>query len=172
MEYAKRDSNTPSELVALEYNLLEDKMKVLIEREGAEQENFYTRRKHEIEMKWLDERTLDPDRNYVWHANMPLPFWQSREIFEASKKMPRKSVISLIFPDYEMNASEQTLFDVLFEYGRAKGLEVVAGKLFEGAEAGDPRAVKMYLELQELIKKDDEDEDTRVRKLMRVSMNI
>ena len=169
MQFAKRDSNNPSELVALEYRILEDKMKV-IARQG-EDDNFYTRRKAEIEMSWLEE-SADQDRNYVWHANMPLPLWQSQKIFEAAKKMPRKSVLALIFPDYELNANELTLFEVIFDYGRARGLEVVATKLYEGAENGDPRAVKMYLELMELVNIEGDDEDARVKKLMRVSIDI
>ena len=171
MDFAKRDSNNPSELMALEYVLLEDKMKVLAKRDVPDHENFYTRRKNEIEMCWLEEPET-PDRNYVWHANMPLPLWQCKKIFESGHKMPKKSVMSLIFPDYEMNSNEITLFDVIFEYGRAKGLETVVTQLFQGAEGGDPRAVKMYLELMEHIGTDDEDEDSRVRKLMRVSIDL
>ena len=173
MEYVKRDSSNPSEIHALEYVLLEDKMKsIAVRNNGVAEENFYTKRRHEIEMKWLEDKTLDADRNYVWHANMPIPFWLCKQVYDASKKMPKGSVIALVFPDYELDAAEIALFDVLFDYGRARGLEIVAGKLYEGAENGDPRAVKMYLELMELIGVDLDDEDSRIKKLMRVSLDI
>lgn len=168
--FTKRNSSSPSELMRVDYDLLENKVKMLVER-GGENENYYTARRSEIEMNWL-EKSLNSDLNYVWHANMPLPFWQCREIFEASKKMPRSSVMGLIFSDYDLNADETALFDVIFEYGRARGLEVVATKLYEGAESGDPRAVKMYLDMMRLIGSEELGEDEKLKRLLRVDLDV
>lgn len=171
MDYAKRDSSNPSELMNLEYELLADKMKMLVKSDGLTAQNYYTKRKNEIEMSWLEDSVTNQDKNYVWHANMPLPLTLCKEIFLAAKKMPKNAVTDLIFPDYDLNANEMALFDVIYSYGRARGLFVVAEKLFDGAEAGDPRAIKMYLDMLGHINQEDDEED-RVKKLMRVSMNI
>ncbi len=168
--YTKRNASNPSELVKLEYQMLANKLTVIARNGGSE--DYYASKCGVIEMSWLENDALgDLDNKHIWHASMPIPFWQCVEIFNASKKMPKKSVLPLIFPDYDLDASELGLFDVIFEYGRAKGLLLVADKLFEGAEMGDPRAVKMYLELVGVIGVED-DEDDRVKKLMRVNLNI
>ena len=170
LSFSKRTAANRTELEKVDYGMYADKLEVIAKSEPNKTSNYYTDRKAEIEIKWI-EGSIDPDQNYVWHANMPLPHWQCRDLFEAAKKMPSKSVRYLIFPDYELNADEEALFEVIFEYGRAKGLEVVAGELYIGATAGDPRAVKMYLELMELIGTEDT-EDDRVKKLMRILLDI
>lgn len=170
MQYKKRDNNTRSELAQMDFQLYQDKLNCLVTKEKMK-ENFYTNRRNEIEMAWLEEDMLDPDKNYVWHASMPLPFWQCQQIFKSAKKMPRSATIALVFPDYTLNEDESSLFDVIFEYGKAKGLEVIADRLYSGAESGDPRAVKMYLELMEHIGGELTEED-QLRRLMTVSFNI
>lgn len=171
MSYTKRNSDNPSDLMLVEEEMLSSRMAVLIHK--GEDENYYTRRRGEICIDWLrPEVSIDDDKRYVWQANMPLPFWQCEKIFEASRLMPKKNVMTLVFPDYELNADEMILFDVVFEYGRSCGLEVIAQELYSGAAAGDPRAVKMYLDMMGLIGQEELDDETAVKRLMRVELKL
>ena len=167
--FTKRNSSSPSTLMAVEYEALECRLAVL-ESENKN-ECYYSRRRNEIEMSWL-KGAIAPDLNYVWHACMPLPFWQCREIFEAAHKMPKISVRDLVFSDYDLNSVEEELFDVVFVYGSACGLEVVATELYEGAAAGDPRAVKMYLEVIGLLDDKNETDADRIGRMMKIEMDI
>ena len=169
--YTKRNSDNPSDLMRVEADMLSSRMAVLIHK--GEAEDYFTRRRGEISIEWLrPETVVDDDKRYVWQANMPLPFWKCEKIFEAARTMPKKNVVSLVFPDYELNADEMVLFDVVYDYGRACGLEVVALELYEGARAGDPRAVKMYLEMMGLIGQEEIDDEAAAKRLMRVELKI
>lgn len=168
--YSKRNSFERSSVHSFEYEQLEEQVKFLVDKKDKA-ESYYTQRAGEIELSWLDESVLDADRNYIWTANMPIPFWLSKKVYESSKKMARNSVMSLVFPDYDLDANEMSLFDVLFEYGRARGMEVVCEQLYLGAQIGDPRAVKMYLEMMGVL--DSElSEDEKLKKLTRFSFNM
>ena len=144
--YRKRGVEDRTEAESIDYELVEAK-------ERSVGENYYKAKRREISLSWLelDEAQLSGEKSYIWHASMPLPLWQCREIFDAAKKMPKEVCRDLVFPDYELNQMEGGLFDVVYAYGRARGLNEVLGELFAGARAGDPRAVKMYLEVHDLL---------------------
>ena len=61
----------------------------------------------------------------------------------------------------------------MYKFGQSKGLVAVAEELYEGAKAGDPRAVKMCLEVSGLLNMSVEDLESAAReKLMRISFDI
>lgn len=165
--------------MSLEYELLDDRIKE-IQSEG-ESEGYYESKRNEIKLSWLNGgggsdvgNGATQEQNYIWHANMPISLWQCREIYEAAKRgLPKKTVENLIFADYDLNKNEEELFDVIYNYAQAKGLMIVADELFEGAKHGDPRAVKMYLEVSGLLLASEEDKETQQRKkLMRISFDM
>jgi hypothetical protein len=144
--YNKRSLENRTEAESIDYDLVEAKEKSI-------GENYYRAKRNEISLSWLDldSAQLSGEKSYIWHASMPLPLWQCKEIYSAAKKMPKDVCRDLVFPDYELNQMETSLFDVIYSYGRAKGLDEVLTELFNGARAGDPRAVKMFLEVHDLL---------------------
>lgn len=165
-----------------DYSVLEDKLdiirnKVVTRNEEGEvirELDYYEKRRNEISFEWLNGIIVTPEQGYIWHANMPLPLCTCRDLYEAAMRgLPKKAVISLVLPDYDMDANESQLFEVVYSYGQAKGLMVVAEELFEGAKHGDPRAVKMYLEISGLLAVSAEDADAAARKkMMRISFDM
>jgi len=163
----------------LEYELLDDRLKEL-ESTGGDV-GYYESKRNEISLSWLNGgggsssgNGATEEENFIWHANMPISLWQCREIYEAALRgLPKKTVEALVFPDYDLSKNELELFDVVYAYAQAKGLYAVADELYEGAKAGDPRAVKMYLEISGLLNVTPEDEEAAKRKkMMRISFDI
>jgi hypothetical protein len=87
----------------------------------------------------------------VWLDHFPIDVYTSRKIVDKAKRMPKDHIKSIIFPLYELGAEEDLFFEMLISFGSGIGLDLVTAELFDGARSGDPRAVKMYLEMQEYI---------------------
>lgn len=87
----------------------------------------------------------------IWLDHFPIDVYTSRKIVDKAQRMPKEHIKSIIFPLYELTKEEDLFFDVLVSFGSGIGLDLVTAELFDGARSGDPRAVKMYLEMQEYI---------------------
>ena len=155
--YCKRTVEDRTDAESIDYELVEAK-------ERSIGENYYSAKRKEISLSWLelDDAQLSGEKSYIWHASMPLPLWQCKEIYAAAKRMPKDICRDLVFPDYDLSPPEIGLFDVVYAYGRAKGLDKVLTELYNGASAGDPRAVKMYLEVHDLLAEVKTDSNDRI----------
>ena len=88
----------------------------------------------------------------VWLDHFPIDIYTSRKIASKAARMPKEHIRSIVFPLYkEMTKEEEEFFDLLVTFGAGIGLDVVTTELFDGARSGDPRAVKMYLDMQSYI---------------------
>lgn len=160
--FKRRTLEDRNELENLDYELLEAKEKVV----GL---GYYEAKRKDISLSWLEEESTEPEQNYIWHASMPLPLWQCKEIFRAAAKMPKDICRDLVFPDYSLGQAEEQLFEVVYAFGRAKGLDKVLSELYTGAANGDPRAVKMYLEVHKLLEESRKD---TLDNLLRVELSL
>jgi len=179
--YVKLTKENRPDNMQFEYGLLEEHLAHSIRKPDGPDVGYYEGKRSEISLSWLNGggdvdggNGASVEQNYVWHANMSISLWQCRDIFDAAQKgLPKKSVEALVFADYEMDSNEELLFETCYMYGQAYGLNEVCGELFEGARAGDPRAVKMYLEVSGLLLKNAEDlEDINRKKLMRIKLDV
>jgi len=88
----------------------------------------------------------------IWLEHFPIDVYTSRKIASKAARMPKEHIRSVVFPLYPlMTDSQEEFFDLLVAFGAGVGLDLVSAELFEGARSGDPRAVKMYLEMQSYI---------------------
>lgn len=91
-----------------------------------------------------------------WYIHFPIDAHTSRKIAQLSMRMPKDNVESLVYPFVPLIGSKKKFFDALSSYGKGHGLSVVGGELFAGARAGDPRAVKMYMEMMSVLEESRE----------------
>ena len=166
--FKKRDQNNAGILMELDYDDLAYEVLDLAKKGIINAPEYYTSKRGELDLKWLANDDNDAENGYIWHANMPLPLWLCREVYDAARKVPMNIVEGLLFSDYAMSADERELFELVCEYGKSAGLLSIAEKLFEGAESGDPRAVKMYLELNGALEAQEED---ATKKLMNITFS-
>jgi len=87
-----------------------------------------------------------------WDICMPFPFHMCRDMVEKAAYLDVDSIKMLVFPSYELNEKEETLFDTLCAYGKAIGMRDVMFMLHNDANnAADPsdrlRAQVKYLEM-------------------------
>lgn len=87
----------------------------------------------------------------VWLDHFPIDVYTSRRISGLAARMPKEHILSIVFPLYDLSSAEEEFFDLLVSFGAGIGLDLVTAELFDGARSGDPRAVKMYLEMQSYI---------------------
>ena len=128
-----------------------------------------------FEVLEISKEEVSEDLALKWRWLFPLSIYKSIDVFQLSKRMPKRFVFDRVFIGGmdEMEANQRDFAEVLFNYGRAAGLESVSGELYAGALSGDPRAVKMYLEMMNLIGIDEIDqEEASLRKLMRVELKL
>lgn len=118
-----------------------------------------------------DKSDVSVEKNTHWSWLFPLSLYKSIDIYQLAHYLPRKLVWAKVFlGGYEMLGEDQRKFaDIVFDYGQSVGLAVVGLELYNGASAGDPRAVKMYLEICGLLGEEEEDV---TKKLMRVKIDI
>lgn len=132
-----------------------------------EEEGYYESRKNEISFEWLNGHDVTEEEGYIWHANMPIALSISRKIFKAAKKgMPKRTVLDLVFPFYDLNQEELALFEMIYRFGKAYGVDEVSTLVHEWASEGDPRAVKLYYELAGVLETDAEEEEDKKRRLL------
>lgn len=182
MTYKKLSKEDQPVDFKFEFDRLEDKLQFVKDRVVTRNEvgevirelDYYEKRKNEISFSWLNGTVPSDEQKFIWHANMPLAINVCEDIYSASMRgLPKKTVEALVFVNYELDKEEEELFDVVYNYGQAQGLMSVADELYEGAKAGDPRAVKMYLEISGLLLVTEESKESAQRKkLMRISFDM
>lgn len=118
---------------------------------SAKGEKYLEACRNKIEFEWLGHETYEEIPEYVktaWNMTFPFGFLLSWKIVQNSMRIPKDNVRELLFPlNPPSGGPREKLFDALCAFGRGLGLSVVGGELFNGARSGDPRAVKMYLDL-------------------------
>jgi hypothetical protein len=105
----------------------------------------------------------------IWYMNFPIDARTSRNIVQSAMRVPKESIEPLYFPLAPIEGPKKKFFDALVEFGRANGLAIVGNELYAGARAGDPRAVKMYLDLMGVL---DEDAKGERDGLVRVELKF
>lgn len=118
-----------------------------------------------------DETSAWTKQKELWYLIMPLPYGLCEKIYEWSAYMSKNEVMRLAFQYYELDKEEADFFDIIYSYGRAAGMAKVGKQLFLGATGGDPRAVKMYLDLQTAIDSAEGDGEDQMNKI-RVSFDL
>jgi len=86
----------------------------------------------------------------LWNIVMPIPFDISVEIFNKSKYMSDEFVKNAVFPHYELNDTEQQLFQMLYAYGKACGIDDVMSRIYRDSCVGeyvDFKSQAKYLEI-------------------------
>lgn len=91
-----------------------------------------------------------------WYIHFPIDAYTSKRIVQLAMRLPKENVEPLVYPFVPIVGSKKKFFGVLCDYGKSYGLSIVGNKLFNGASAGDPRAVKMYLELMSVLEETKE----------------
>lgn len=118
---------------------------------SAKGETYLATCRERIELEWLGHEEYDEIPEYVktaWNMTFPFGFLVSWKIVQNSMRIPKDNVRDLVFPfNPPSGGPREKLFDALCAYGRGLGLGIVGKELFAGARNGDPRAVKMYLDL-------------------------
>lgn len=109
-----------------------------------------------------DDTILDWEAT-IWYMNFPIDARTSRNIVQAAMRMPKENIERLFFPLAPIEGPKKKFFDILVEYGRGFGMRTVGDELFKGARSGDPRAVKMYLEMMKALDVNDGPKDNLVR---------
>lgn len=140
-----------------------------------------------LEYLFCDESEIPTYVPTIWYGFFPINFYTARKIVATAMRIPKEKIRPLFFPlgfgvgipkrkasgpltgdedsgddfDQEKTTSaKQRMFEMLCEIGESVGLRNVGEKLYDGACAGDPRAVKLYYELMGGIgvpkEKDDE----------------
>ena len=150
------------------------------QREGHDAIVLYDKHVHNggaVSFEALDTKKdeISEELALKWRWLFPLSLYKSIDVYQLSKRMPKRYVFDRVFIGgmEGMEANQREFAEVLFNYGRAVGLEIISNELYEGAQSGDPRAVKMYLEMMNLIGVDESDqEEASLRKLMRVELKL
>ena len=111
--------------------------------------------------------------DFLWSMTYPLSFFKCRRIAQLARHMPKAEVMDKVFVGgYAFLSDEEKDFaDRIFNYGRALGLSVVTKQLYDGAAEGDPRAVKMYLEMLKIIGTKEEG-GNQLDNLLKVDLDI
>ena len=91
-----------------------------------------------------------------WYIHFPIDAHTSQKIVRLAMRMPKENVESLVYPFVPLAGPKKKFFDALCGYGKSHGLSIVGNELFAGARAGDPRAVKMYLEMMSVLEESRE----------------
>jgi hypothetical protein len=94
----------------------------------------------------------------IWYLNFPIDARTSRNIVQSAMRMPKENIEALYFPLAPIEGPKKKFFEALVAFGRSNGLQTVGNELYAGARAGDPRAVKMYLDLMGVLDEDTKEE--------------
>lgn len=106
-----------------------------------------------------DGKEKSEEFEYMWFKSYPVSFWESKKFVEYSKTMNKAGATNLTFGSEILGQEQKEFLDVLFNYGQNLAIHEVSYQLLEGAKAGDPRAVKMYLEMKQILNADKSQEE-------------
>lgn len=101
----------------------------------------------------------------IWYLNFPIDARTSRNIVQSAMRVPKENIESLYFPLAPLEGPKKKFFDALVAFGRSNGLQLVGNELYAGARAGDPRAVKMYLDMMGILDEDAKEEGSGLVKV-------
>lgn len=122
---------------------------------SAKGENYLDYVRDKIELSWLFADDISEVPSYIehaWFVHFPINFRTSRKIARAARIMNASRVESLVYPFAPLeDGAKKNFFDCLCGFGRSVGVLAVGEELYKGAVSGDPRAVKMYLEMMREI---------------------
>lgn len=121
----------------------------------------------------LNGHEITDEMALTWRLLYPFSIYDAKKIVEVSSRVPKQICKDYLFPGVDFEPDETDFFEILSDFGKAHGIVLVTAPLFEGAIQGDPRAVKMYLDLLRVLDPDaSEEEEAALRKLMRVQINL
>lgn len=109
--------------------------------------------KSKIDFAFLtaEDDTIPDWLSTIWYISFPIDARTSRNVVQTAMRVPKDNVERLFYPLAPIEGAKKKFFDMLVGYGCSFGLKVVGDELLAGARSGDPRAVKMYLEMMKVL---------------------